>query len=155
MFFVAHAHETKHVFEIIRHFPNITELNISAYGSDQHLRTILTDHPDFKTILRDSLSTLSNLKRLRLNSLQLSSNIRLLLDAIPSPLEHLNLTSCRLNSDDLEYLAESRHVSSIRNLILSNDDLESNVPLVRNLLCKLIFNHKSILHKFNLILFSF
>lgn len=137
LFFVARAPQTKLVFSMIKHFPNITELNVSAYGSDQQLRSILSiDHPEYRAILHASLASLVHLKRLRLNALDLVSHTRLLLDSLAVPLEHLNLTSCRLNSDDLEYLVESKHVSSLRSLVLSNDDLESKTPIVRALLGK-------------------
>lgn len=119
---------------MIRHFPNITELNVSAFGSEQQLRSF---DPRLKTILDESLRELVNLKRLRLNALDLTSSLRVLLGSLVQPLEHLNVTSSRLDADDLEYLAESVHARSLRVLILSNTDLELlPTPLVRRLLSK-------------------
>ena len=126
--------EIKHTFSIIKHFPNITELNVSAFGSEQLLKTALAQNPSVRDDLYESLSSLVHLKRLRLNALEITGHVRRLLGSLKLPLEYLNLTSCRLDPDDLEYLAESSHISSVRVLILSNDDLEKNVPLVKNLL---------------------
>ena len=127
--------EIKHTFSIIKHFTNITELNVSAFGSEQHLKSTLAQNPGIRDLLQESIASLVNLKRLRLNSLEITNHVRRLLGSINLPLEYLNITSCRLGDDDLEYLAESVHASSVRMLVLSNDDLENRVPLVKNLLC--------------------
>ena len=131
---MARPTEIKHTFSIIKHFPNITELNVSAFGSEQLLKTALAQNPSVRDDLYESLSSLAHLKRLRLNALEITGHVRRLLGSLKLPLEYFNLTSCRLDTDDLEYLAESSHASSVRVLILSNDDLEKNVPLVKNLL---------------------
>lgn len=77
-----------------------------------------------RTALRNRIvylfSTFTDLCRLDLHKSELTGNLRELLEALPRSLEYLNLSSCSLQDEDLQYLADCKHTASLRELHLSS-----------------------------------
>lgn len=119
----------------MKQFPNIYELNLSAFGRDNIL-SILLDNEEIRNDLADALSGFKNLKRLRLNMPNCKNRLEFLLAGLKQPLEYLNLTSCGLTERDLRYLTDSIHTNSLRNLVLSNNDLTHESAAIISLLKK-------------------
>ncbi|XP_053552342.1 leucine-rich repeat-containing protein 14 [Bombina bombina] len=69
------------------------------------------------------LGQLSALKELNLGSSRLSGRLRQLLGALQKPLESLELAFCYLLPVDVYYLCQSIHVSSLKKLDLSGNNL--------------------------------
>lgn len=69
------------------------------------------------------LGRLSSLKELNLGSSRLSGRLRQLLSGLRNPLESLELAFCYLLPSDMSYLSESIHVSSLKKLDLSGNNL--------------------------------
>ncbi|OCT77293.1 hypothetical protein XELAEV_18032492mg [Xenopus laevis] len=69
------------------------------------------------------LGQLGALKELNLGSSRLSGRLRQLLGGLQRPLESLELAFCSLLPMDLSYLSQSSHMSSLRKLDLSGNNL--------------------------------
>ncbi|CAF0837130.1 unnamed protein product [Brachionus calyciflorus] len=139
IFFSANFNEVMYTSNLIKKFKNIQDLNLSAFGRESLLNTIL-DNGSTTEALKNSLSELKNLKRLRLNIPGCKNKLKLLLENLSRPLEYLNLTSCGLNENDLKFLMESIHVNTIDNLVLSNNDLNAHSDAIICLLKKMKSN---------------
>lgn len=135
VFFNAKPTEANYVGRLIKKFKNINELNLSAFGREGNL-AILLDNEEFRNELADAFKVLNNLKRLRLNVPGCKYRLEFLLSGLKQPLEYINLTSCGLVDSDLRFLINSIHVTTIQNLVLSNNDLSHDFTSIINLLKK-------------------
>ncbi|XP_070572509.1 leucine-rich repeat-containing protein 14-like [Ptychodera flava] len=86
------------------------------------------DLPDFGDSPIDTLAamlrSLPYLKRLNLMNTPLTSLVQRLLDGIQRPLEELNLSNCRLEAADFEYLAKSHHTLALKHLDIGSQRLD-------------------------------
>ncbi|RNA17162.1 leucine-rich repeat-containing 14-like, partial [Brachionus plicatilis] len=122
IFFNANLNEAMYTFNLVNKFSNVLELNLSAFGQESYLSCLL-DHTCALDALSNCLTELKHLKRLRLNIPGCKNRLSYILANLTCPLEYLNLTSCGLGEQDMDFLANSMHTQSINNLVLSNNDL--------------------------------
>uniref|UniRef100_A0A3P9NSI9 Si:ch73-174h16.4 n=1 Tax=Poecilia reticulata TaxID=8081 RepID=A0A3P9NSI9_POERE len=116
-------------------FPELNSLRLHYCNLD-----IRRDNLGQERVLRNLSQGLSNLQELRhlsLTALRLPGQLRVLLSALPQPLEVLELPYLSLRPADFAYLSCSHHVSSLLQLDLSENCLdETTVPSIRRLLCQ-------------------
>ena len=62
----------------------------------------------------------TSLQRLDLRKSELAGNLQELLNALRLPLEYLNLSGCQLALEDLAYLSNCKHTSSLKELHVSS-----------------------------------
>lgn len=139
IFFNANLNEAMYTFNLVNKFSNVLELNLSAFGQESYLSCLL-DHTCALDALSNCLTELKHLKRLRLNIPGCKNRLGYILANLTCPLEYLNLTSCGLGEQDLDFLANSMHTQSINNLVLSNNDLGNQCNAVIRLLRKMASN---------------
>ncbi|RNA34549.1 Leucine-rich repeat-containing 14 sw [Brachionus plicatilis] len=139
IFFNANLNEAMYTFNLVNKFSNVIELNLSAFGQESYLSCLL-DHTCALDALSNCLTELKHLKRLRLNIPGCKNRLGYILANLTCPLEYLNLTSCGLGEQDLDFLANSMHTQSINNLVLSNNDLGNQCNAVIRLLRKMASN---------------
>ena len=87
--------------------------------------------------MASALSQLPQLERLSLAHNRLSGRLADLLSPLQRGLELLDLSSCCLNDEDLDYLGESAHRTTIRSISLAANELglqwEQVLPLMNKL----------------------
>ncbi|KAM9775574.1 leucine-rich repeat-containing protein 14 [Syngnathus typhle] len=114
-------------------FPNLSSLCLHYCNLD-----LRRDQPGQEEALRDlsqGLARLRGLRRLSLTALRLPGQLQVLLSSLSQPLEVLELPYLSLSAGDLSYLSCSRHASSLQQLDLSENRLDSrSLPSVRRLL---------------------
>nr|XP_040145211.1 melanoma antigen preferentially expressed in tumors isoform X2 [Ictidomys tridecemlineatus] len=74
------------------------------------------------------LSKLGHLQKLHLSYSYLSGNLHQVLSCLQSPLHALEICSCTLLNTDIIYLSQSLHVTCLKKLDLSGNDLSYMVP---------------------------
>ncbi|KAI8486473.1 Leucine-rich repeat-containing protein [Branchiostoma belcheri] len=91
-------------------FPNLSSLSLPNFVKR-------LESGGFQS-LREVLSCLPALRRLHLNGLQVTGQLRQLLQDVP-PLLQLNLSHCRLSPPDVVFLSNSHHAEALRELSIS------------------------------------
>ena len=112
---------------LIKTFTNLTSLDLS-------LNSIDVTCPESAESLVEILSSLPKLERLDLSYLNFNGMLSRFLSRVPLPLVSLRLRSCLLQSDDLKYLEKSHHITGLKDLDLSLNDLSTVCPDVFSLL---------------------
>ncbi|XP_077996133.1 leucine-rich repeat-containing protein 14-like [Glandiceps talaboti] len=98
------------------------------------------DLPDFGDspidLLAAMLRSLPYLKRLNMMNTPLTSLLHRLLDGIQQPLEELNLSNCRLEAADFDYLAKSHHIQALKHIDIGSQRLDLHFNAFINFLTK-------------------
>ncbi|XP_074648057.1 leucine-rich repeat-containing protein 14-like [Tubulanus polymorphus] len=117
---------------VLQQCHNVTELDISCNG------LVLIHNRAACDAVRNVLKQMKFIRRLDLSNCWVRNSLFLLLENVAMPLQHLCLNGCRLTSEDLEYLARSRHATALVELDLSENHFSDCNRAVRNLLvaCK-------------------
>ncbi|XP_035674340.1 leucine-rich repeat-containing protein 14B-like [Branchiostoma floridae] len=111
-------------------FPNLSALSLPNFATR-------LGHEDFQ-VLGEVLSHLPALRRLNLNGLRMTGQLRQVLQDMPGHLEHLNVSNCRLSPPDLVFLSNSRHAKSLRELSISGmTDFDAMCLLLRSVALQL------------------
>uniref|UniRef100_A0A0P6EMT9 Leucine-rich repeat-containing protein 14 n=1 Tax=Daphnia magna TaxID=35525 RepID=A0A0P6EMT9_9CRUS len=101
----------------IDHFSSVSYLDLGSCAFN------LADHSQAVESMSVAFSHLRCLERLSLAHNQIAGCLADLLIPLQHGLELLDLTSCRLNDDDLSYLGESAHCRTLRSLSLAANEL--------------------------------
>ena len=112
-------------------FYNVRFLDFGACAFD------LADQPEAVSSLAFALSQLPRLERLSLAHNCLTGFLAELLSPLQHGLKLLDLSSCYLNDDDLAYLSESSHRTTLRSLSLASNELGTHWDRLQSLMIQL------------------
>ncbi len=108
----------QYILKGVARFPNLQALDVGNCSIS------LTGRTRVRSALRSRILTFyrsfTQLTRLDIRKSELTGNLEGLLDALQTPLEYLNISSCSLNEDDLRSLSQCRHTHSLRELHVSS-----------------------------------
>ncbi|CAG5896063.1 unnamed protein product [Menidia menidia] len=114
-------------------FPSLNSLRLHYCNLD--FRRDIFGQEDTLRDLSQGLAHLQELRRLSLTALRLPGQLRVLLSSLPQPLEILELPYLSLSPADLAYLSCSHHASTLQQLDLSENRLDTNtLSSIRRLL---------------------
>lgn len=116
------------------HLPHFKELRFLDLGS---CAFDLANHPSAVESLAYAFTQLPHLERLSLACNCLTGRLSELLDSIQRGLVLLDLSSCSLNDEDLEYLGESKHLDSLVSLSLARNELNLHWERIQQMICGL------------------
>lgn len=112
-------------------FDSVRFLDFGACAFD------LADQPEAVNSLAFALSQLPRLERLSLAHNCLTGCLAELLSSVQHGLKLLDLSSCYLNDDDLAYLGESSHRTTLRSLSLASNELGTHWDRLQLLITQL------------------
>lgn len=101
----------------LRKFTSLTVLDLSWNEIN------LVDSPDSADVLGGTLAQLHLLTRLNLSMNRLKNQLRSVLSKMSASLTHLHLGHCGLDVNDLAFLSESQHVSTLKVLDISYNNI--------------------------------
>ena len=100
----------------------------------------VTESPETVDHMTEALSGLLHLDRLSLAHNCITDCLSTLLSGLSRGLQFLDLSSCLLSEEDLNFLADSVHIQSLRSLSLASNELSFKWDSVLNLTDKLSSN---------------
>lgn len=124
--------------ELVKLCPLIGQMvNITTLDLSNNMISLAGEHMDTCNTFGQTLAKLINLVRLDLSSNILRGKLRVVISNIVLPLRYLGLESCGMTSVDLAFLSSSQHATSLEELLLSNNNLRTSMPVFIGLLKKL------------------
>lgn len=110
----------------IQRLTNLTSLDLSY----NHLNLTVNGHTC--SVMVTMLLHLTNLIRLDLTAVYMKTRLRRLLCDLEQPLQYLRVSACGLTVSDITYLSHSHHVTSLKELDVSQNILSP--PTIHNFL---------------------
>ena len=130
----------QYLSDVVSKFQHLHALDIGNCSIDITGTTRV--RTDLRSRMVNLFSSFSHLGRLDLQKSILSKCLTDLLDALTSPLVYLNLNSCGLDEQDLQYLGNCKHTESLCELHLSGLNKNSFTPQT---LLKSLSNFKNLM----------